>query len=75
MCLATMAYVYAPCAVHVTIFSTGSKFKLVSNFTELQALTLAAHSYVLLFYHVNHANVPTSTSCNDRLKRGRGLRF
>jgi len=26
MCLATMAYVYAACAVHVTIFSTGGNF-------------------------------------------------
>ena len=26
MCLATMAYVYAACTVHVTIFSTGGKF-------------------------------------------------
>ena len=32
-CLATMAYIYAVCAVSVTIFSTGSKLWLVSNFT------------------------------------------
>ena len=36
------------CAVHVTIFSTGGKFRPVSNFTKLYTLTLAAHSYVLL---------------------------
>ena len=46
-CLATMAYVYTECAVRVTIFSTGSKFQLVSNFTELHALTLAACSYCM----------------------------
>ena len=43
-----MAYVNAACARHVTIFSTGSKFRPVSNFTKLHALTLAARSYVLL---------------------------
>ena len=31
--------------VCVTIFSTGGKFQMVSNFTELHALTQAAHSY------------------------------
>ena len=30
------------------IFITGSKFQLVSNFTELHALTLATCSYALL---------------------------
>ena len=39
MCLATMAYVYT---VYVTIYSTAGKFRLVSNFTELHALTQAA---------------------------------
>ena len=33
-------------AVCVTIFSTGSKFRPVSDFTELHALTLAAHSHI-----------------------------
>ena len=37
-----MAYVYTACAVHVIVFSTGSKFRPVSNFTELLTLTLAA---------------------------------
>ena len=44
-----MAYVYCSCAVRVTIFSTGGKFRRVSNFTELHALT---HSYALLHIHV-----------------------
>ena len=39
-------YVYAACAVCVTIFSTGGKFRPVSNFTELHALTLVVHSYM-----------------------------
>ena len=43
-----MPYVYAACAACVTIFKTGSKFRPVSNFTELHALTVAARSYVLL---------------------------
>ena len=43
-----MACVNTACPVRVTIFSTGGKFWTVSNFTKLQALTLAAHSYVLL---------------------------
>ena len=43
-----MAYVNTACAGRVTIFSTGGKFRLVSNFTWLHALTLAARSYVLL---------------------------
>ena len=46
MCLATMTYVYTA-AQYVTIFSTGGKLRPVSNFTELHALTQAAHSYVL----------------------------
>ena len=43
-----MAYVYTACAVCVTIFNTSGKFCLVSNFTELHALTLVARSYALL---------------------------
>ena len=35
--------------LHVTIFSTGGKFRSVSNFAELHTLTLAACSYALLF--------------------------
>ena len=48
-CLTTMASVYAAaCAIHVTIFSTGGKFRLVSNFIELHTLTLATRAYVFL---------------------------
>ena len=52
--LATMAYVYAACAVRVTIFSTGGKFQPVSNCTELHTLTLAlaARSYALLVMYM-----------------------
>ena len=39
---------YAACLVCVTIFSTGGKFRLVSNFTELHALTLATCFYAFL---------------------------
>ena len=39
--------IYAACAVRVTIFSIGSKFWPVSNFTELHALT-QTRSYALL---------------------------
>ena len=46
-CLATLTF-YAACAVHVTIFSTGGKFRPVLIFTYLHALTLVACSYVLL---------------------------
>ena len=50
-CLVTVVYVYAPLhGISVTIFSTNSKFWLVSNFTELHALTQATCSYVLLVY-------------------------
>ena len=38
-------YVYAACAVHVTTFSTGGKFRPVSNF--MKAFTLAVRSYAL----------------------------
>ena len=50
-----MVYVYATCAVRVTIFSTGSKFRPVSNFTELYTLTLAAQ-FLCALVHV-HAYV------------------
>ena len=39
---------HAACAIRVTVFSTEGKFRPVSNFTELQAPTLAACSYVLM---------------------------
>ena len=37
-----------PSTSYYNNFSTGGKFLLASNFTELYALALAAHSYVLL---------------------------
>ena len=48
MCCSNNGFCYAACAVHVTIFSTGGNFHLISNFAGLHALTLAARSYVLL---------------------------
>ena len=47
VCIATITF-YAVCVVHVTIFSTGGKFRPVSIFTQLHALTLVACSYALL---------------------------
>ena len=47
-----MAYVNAACAVRVTIFSPGSKFRPVLDFTLLQAFTLATRSYALLYQYV-----------------------
>ena len=41
------------CTVHITILSTGGKFRPVLNFTECQALTLAEdniHALAALFY-------------------------
>ena len=49
MCLATMPYVYTASQVCVIIFSTGGKFQLLSNFTELHNLTPATRSYEFLF--------------------------
>ena len=43
-----MAYVYAACAVRVTIFSTDSKMQPVFNFTEVHTLTLATRSHAFL---------------------------
>ena len=45
------------CAVRVTIFSTGGKFRPVSNFTELHTLTLAACFYALLYYAQPYASL------------------
>ena len=45
-----MGYVYAAYAVRVTIIRTGGKFRLLSNCTELHALTQAACSYALLLH-------------------------
>ena len=46
LCLPTMCSMCYMC--YCIIFSTGGKFRLVSNFTELHTLTLAACSYALL---------------------------
>ena len=43
-----ITYSYTVCAVCVTIFSTGGKFCLVSNFIQLHVLTQVARSYALL---------------------------
>ena len=64
-----MPYVYAACLVCVTIFSTGGKFRLVSNFTELHSLTLAARSYVLLPTY----NETAVTGCAITQKRKQNL--
>ena len=47
VCIARLTF-YAVCVVHVTIFSTGGKFRPVLIFTYLHALTLVARSYALL---------------------------
>ena len=51
-----VACFFAVCAVHVTIFSTGSKLPPVSNFTQLRALTrsYAYHAHVLCSYLACH---------------------
>ena len=64
-----MAYVNAACTAHVTIFSTGSKFCPVSNFTWLHGLTLAAHSYALLYI----VTCLVDSSCTVLLQRVRGM--
>ena len=48
-----MAYVYAACTAHVTIFSTGGKFRPVSNFKEFHALTPTTRSCALLVVPVS----------------------
>jgi len=45
-CLATM--VYMACAAHVTIFSTGGKFRPCFKFMELHNLTQATRSNALV---------------------------
>ena len=47
------------CTVHVTIFSNGSIIPTSFKFMELHALTLAAHSYVLLISYLTKFCVPT----------------
>ena len=38
------------CAIKVTIYSAGGKFRQVSKFTELHTLMQATYSYALLYY-------------------------
>ena len=66
MCLATMAYVYTPRTVCVTIFSTGSKFQLVS---ELRALTPATHS-LRSCMHDPHSNIDIKCTVTVTSLRG-----
>ena len=47
---------HAQYQVCVTIFSTGGKVQLLSNFIELHALTLAARSYALLLIGIAYHN-------------------
>ena len=56
MCLSTMAYVNTACTVRVTIFSTGGKLWLASNFTELHALTPYAllHNCIEMRHNLPH---------------------
>ena len=56
------------CTVRVTIYSTGGKFHLVSNFTKLHALTLAACSYALLYYvRPSLVHLPSNFLCKTRI--------
>ena len=57
-----MAYVNAAYARCVTIFSTGGKSGLVSNFTQLHTLTLAARSYALLMENLFPVGIKKSTA-------------
>ena len=47
-CCSNNGWVYTACAVCVTNFSTGSKYRPVSNFAKLHTLTWAACFYALL---------------------------
>ena len=54
--------IHVPCPVGVTIFSTGAKFRPVSNFTKLHASTLAARSYALLLLLLHHTRTVVELS-------------
>ena len=64
-----MVYVYTTCTVRVTIFSTGSKLQLVSNFTELYALALtrAAHSYALFHKPIKYHSSEDDFHTDDEM--------
>ena len=78
-CLATMAFVYTACTVCVTIFSTGSKFRPVSNFTELQLLLqlpVLTRSCILTSPLMQVCGPVRLVSCPDpptQLTRGEGV--
>ena len=57
--LSNNSYVYAQCAVRVTIFSNSSIIPPDFKFTKLHALTLAARFYVLLFVFIKDINKQT----------------
>ena len=55
----------AECAKHVTIFSTGSKFQPVSNFTELPALSLVTLGTAYLVHGIIAVISPSSQVTAD----------
>ena len=55
--------------IRVAIFSNGGEFRPVSNFTELHALTLAAHSYAFLFV-VIQKHTANNTAAEEGLRMG-----
>ena len=65
-----MPYVYAACPVHVTICSTGGKFRPVSNLMELHAVTLATCSYALLALHIAAGRGRCGLSCTWKVVVG-----
>ena len=54
--------IHVPCPVGVTIFSAGGNIRLVSNFTKLHALILAACSYALLLLLLHHTRTAVELS-------------
>ena len=62
MCLATTAYIFVMLHIHVPIFCNSSIIPTGFKFTELHALTLAAHSYALLFRHMEDLGSHMSVS-------------
>ena len=65
--IAAMAFVYTACTVRVTIFSIDGKLQLVSNFTELHALTRAAHSYALFHKPIKYHSSEDDFHTDDEL--------
>ena len=52
--------------MHVTIFSTGGEFRLVSNFPELHTVTQATRSHALLICHMHHLHMQHVGPANIR---------